>query len=68
VSPTLGGEARPLRSSTRLDAPALSSDGKLVAYQAMLPAGTDWEIFVTAQAGTTRRITREIQHDVLPRP
>src|SRR5262249_3513256 len=67
ASPTLGGEVRTVRSAPRLDAPALSPDGTLVAYQTMMPGGTDWEIFITNQAGIHRRITRDIQHDVLPR-
>jgi hypothetical protein len=66
-SPTLGEPVRTVRVASRLDAPAVSPDGQLVAYQTMLPTGTDWEIFVTTPAGAHQRITREIQHDVLPR-
>jgi hypothetical protein len=65
-SPTLGEAARTVRVASRLDAPALSPDGQLVAYQTMLPGGTDWEIFVTTPAGVHQRVTRDIQHDVLP--
>jgi hypothetical protein len=49
----------------RLDAPTLSADGSRVAYQKM--AGVDWEIFFSNREGTgEQRITREIQHDLLP--
>jgi len=49
----------------RLDAPALSADGRLVAYQLM--ADTDWEIYVSDTAGTHRRVTRDLQHDLSPK-
>ena len=50
----------------RVDAPSLSADGALVAFQMM--ALHDWEIYVAGRDGTReRRVTREIQHDVLPR-
>jgi Tol biopolymer transport system component len=46
--------------------PALSADGKRVVFQ-MMPVH-DWELYVVASDGTgERRITNEIQHDVLPR-
>ena len=49
----------------RIDAPALSPDGRRVAFQMM--TDHDWEIFVVDRDGTTEtRVTREIQHDVLP--
>jgi hypothetical protein len=48
----------------RINAPALSPDGKLVAYEYM--QFTDWEIYV-ADGTTQRRVTREIPHDILPR-
>ncbi|MEO8076733.1 MAG: M20/M25/M40 family metallo-hydrolase, partial [Acidobacteriota bacterium] len=49
----------------RLDAPALSRDGSRVAYQVM--SGDDWEIYAANRDGTNEvRVTREIQHDVLP--
>jgi hypothetical protein len=51
--------------TARLDAPALSPDGTLVAYQLM--TNTDWEIYVSDAAGTHRRVTRDIQHDLLPK-
>ena len=41
-------------------------DGRRVAYQAMVR--DDWEIFVADRGGTgERQLTREIQHDLLPR-
>jgi hypothetical protein len=49
----------------RLDAPAWSPDGTRIAFQ-MMP-NDDWEIFIIAADGTGEtRVTREIQHDVLP--
>jgi hypothetical protein len=53
----------------RIAAPALSPDGRLVAYQfqARVGSSTDWDIYVSDRAGSHRRLTREIQHDVLPR-
>jgi hypothetical protein len=49
----------------RVDAPALSADGSRVAFQ-MMP-NDDWEIYVVNRDGTGEaRVTREIQHDVLP--
>lgn len=51
----------------RVDAPALSRDGSRVAFQVMTPA-TDWEISVVNRDGTgAARVTRDIQHDILPR-
>jgi hypothetical protein len=50
----------------RVDAPALSRDGARVAFQ-MMPR-EDWEIYVVNRDGSEeRRLTREIQHDLLPR-
>jgi hypothetical protein len=49
----------------RLDAPAWSPDGTKLAFQ-MMPKD-DWEIFVIGADGSGEtRVTREIQHDVLP--
>ena len=49
----------------RLDAPALAPDGSRVAFQMM--TGDDWEIYVIGRDGKGEtRITREIQHDILP--
>jgi hypothetical protein len=57
----------PLWSGTdRVDAPALSPDGSLVVFQRMLRE--DWEFFIAGRdGGEPARLTREIQHDVLPR-
>ncbi|MEO6213490.1 MAG: M20/M25/M40 family metallo-hydrolase [Vicinamibacterales bacterium] len=50
----------------RLDAPAASPDGRKLAFQVM--PKEDWEIFTVNRDGTGEtRVTREIQHDVLPR-
>jgi len=50
----------------RLDAPSFSRDAGRVAYQMM--TGDDWELFtVKADGSDEQRLTREIQHDVLPR-
>ncbi len=54
-----------LRSATRLAAPALAPDGGRIVYQAM--PREDWELYaVDADGRNERRLTREIQHDVLP--
>ena len=65
TSPTLLDQPTEVRSGReRLSAPALSPDGSAVAYQLM--EFTDWEIYVSR--GTAHeRITRDIQHDLLPR-
>jgi Tol biopolymer transport system component len=53
------------RGSERVDEPALSPDGTRVAFQLM--PRDDWEIYVAARDGSGEaRVTREIQHDVLP--
>jgi hypothetical protein len=69
AGPTIGLQVAVLRTSMRLDAPALSRDGTRIAWQ-MMPRD-DWEIYVADLAGDAlrdeRRLTREIQHDVLPR-
>lgn len=55
-----------LRTADRLDAPAFSPDGKRVLYQRMVR--DDWEIFAVDREGKNEtRLTREIQHDILPR-
>ena len=69
---TRGGPITDMRTaapSQRMDAPALSPDGTLVAYQFMASVGsqTDWDIHLTDAKGTHHRITSDIQHDVLPR-
>lgn len=65
TSPTLLDQPTVVRSGReRLESPALSPDGTAVAYQWM--QFTDWEIYVSR--GTTHtRVTRDIQHDLLPR-
>ncbi|HVL69974.1 MAG TPA: M20/M25/M40 family metallo-hydrolase [Vicinamibacterales bacterium] len=59
--------ARAVRTGTeRIDAPAFSPDGSRLAFQ-MMPK-EDWEIFIVGADGSGEaRLTREIQHDVLPR-
>jgi len=65
----LAGGAPPIelkRSTMRMDAPSVSPGGKAVAFQLM--AREDWEIHVVdVDGGNERRLTHEIQHDVLPR-
>jgi hypothetical protein len=65
VSPALSDTVTVVRTGReRLNAPALSPDGRKVAYEMM--QFTDWEIYVSE--GTTHlRVTRDIQHDILPR-
>jgi hypothetical protein len=60
---------RAVSGAERIAAPALSPNGQLVAYQFQRRVGsaTDWEIYVSDRAGNHRRVTRDIQHDVLPR-
>lgn len=60
------GEASMIRSSdVPLAAPALSPDGSRVAFQ-MMPR-EDWDIYVMGTDGSGEfRVTRDIQHDVLP--
>jgi hypothetical protein len=69
VGPTTGMQVPVKRTTLRMEAPALSADGGRVTWQ-MMPRD-DWEIFVADVAGSAltreRRVTREIQHDVLPR-
>lgn len=50
----------------RFQAPALSPDGRRVAFSQMLRE--DWEIFTAATDGRSEpvRLTREIQHDLFP--
>ena len=53
------------KGAERADAPALSPDGRRVAFQ-LMPAD-DWDIYVSNRDGSGEtRVTREIQHDVLP--
>lgn len=49
----------------RLDAPVFSPDGQRIAFQVM--PKEDWEVHLIARDGSNEtRLTREIQHDVLP--
>lgn len=53
-------------SNVPLAAPSLSPDGSHVAFQMM--AREDWDIYVMGTDGSDEfRVTRDIQHDVLPR-
>jgi Peptidase family M28/WD40-like Beta Propeller Repeat len=66
AGPTTGMQTPVMTTMDRLDAPALSSDGSRIAYQQMVH--DDWEIFVAGRDGKgEQRVTREIQHDLLPR-
>ncbi len=65
TSPTLTDAPTVIRTGReRLEAPTLSPDGTAVAYQWM--PFSDWEIYVSRGTVHTR-VTRDIQHDVLPR-
>ncbi len=61
------GEPKALvTTADSLAAPALSADGATIAFQ-MMP-DHDWEIYTVKRDGAAPvRVTREIQHDVLPR-
>jgi hypothetical protein len=65
--PTDPAKASIVRSGIqRIDAPALTADGQQIALQMM--GREDWEIYVISRDGKSeRRLTREIQHDVLPK-
>jgi len=62
-----GGEpATLLKTTERLDAPVFSPDGQRLVYQKMSRA--DWELYLIGRDGKNEtRLTREIQHDILPR-
>jgi hypothetical protein len=64
---SVGGEAKPIKKTRdRLANPALAPDGSRVALQVM--PKDDWEIFVLNRDGSNEtRVTREIQHDTVPR-
>jgi Tol biopolymer transport system component len=54
------------RSARPIATPVLSPDGRRIAYVVMLRE--DWELFVVGRDGQgDTRLSREIQHDVLPR-
>ena len=56
-----------LQTARLLDAPALSADGRRVLYQ--MTTREDWELYLHDRDASPpdRRITREIQHDVVPK-
>ena len=67
---TTASSPRVVRSGReRIDGLALSPSGQQLAYQLM--THTDWEIYVAPLGGPAdaphRRLTRDIQHDLLPR-
>jgi Tol biopolymer transport system component len=65
TSPALSDKVTEIRSGREpINAPALSPDGKLVAYEYRQFA--DWEIYVS-EGTNHRRLTRDIQHDLQPR-
>src|SRR5690606_35127502 len=58
------GRADVVRRSEPVANPALSRDGTRLVYQAM--PREDWELYIVDADGTgERRLTREIQHDLL---
>jgi hypothetical protein len=64
ADPSRGAIVR--KGPERVDAPALSPGGKRVVFQ-MMPK-EDWELFAVNSDGTEEtRLSREIQHDLLPR-
>jgi hypothetical protein len=68
IAPALaaGDGAAVRHGRERIDSPAWSPDGTRLVYQLM--PKEDWEIYVIGRDGTEEtRVTREIQHDVLPR-
>jgi hypothetical protein len=66
IGPPRGLQVAVKTSTNRLDAPALSPDGQRIAYQMM--ARDDWEVYLAHRDGSGEsRLTRDIQHDVLPR-
>lgn len=66
AGPPLADATMVVKTTGRLDAPALSPDGARVAYQLM--TRDDWEVHVANRDGTgERRLTKDVQHDVVPR-
>ena len=67
VGPAAGGEARAvITTDSAIAAPALSPSGRRVVWQ-MMPR-EDWDLYVAeTAAGPPRRLTYDIQHDILPR-
>ncbi|QQS45636.1 MAG: M20/M25/M40 family metallo-hydrolase [Acidobacteriota bacterium] len=55
-----------IKTADRIDGPAFSPDGKRLVYQRMVR--DDWELFMIDRDGKNdTRLSREIQHDILPR-
>jgi Tol biopolymer transport system component len=66
LMPVGGAATAILKTSDRLDAPTFSPDSRRLAYQKI--TRDDWEIYLINRDGSGEtRLTREIQHDVLPR-
>jgi hypothetical protein len=63
----VGGDSTTLlKANDRIDAPAFSPSGDRLVYQKM--TRDDWELYLIGRDGKNEaRLTREIQHDVLPR-
>jgi Tol biopolymer transport system component len=54
------------KTANRIDAPALSRDGSRIVFQMM--TRDDWELYSVHRDGSGEaRLTRDIQHDLLPR-
>lgn len=66
VLPVGGEPLAVLKTANRLDSPAFSPDGGRLVYSRM--TDDDWELFLIGRDGKNEtRLTREIQHDILPR-
>ena len=66
VGPIGGAGKEAKKTRDRVGTLAVSPDGSRLAYQMMTK--DDWEIFVINRDGSAEtRVTREIQHDTLPR-
>lgn len=66
VLPVGGEPVAVLKTADRLDTPTFSPDGRQLVYSRMTK--DDWELFVIGRDGKNEtRLTREIQHDILPR-
>jgi hypothetical protein len=63
---TAAGSRDAVRRREQVQAPALSRDGSKLTFQVM--PREDWEVYVADVAsGDEKRLTREIQHDLMPR-
>ncbi|MBK9314247.1 MAG: M20/M25/M40 family metallo-hydrolase [Acidobacteria bacterium] len=67
IAMSIGGEAAVLlKTDDRIDAPSFSPDANRLVYQRIVR--DDWEIFLIDRDGRNEsRLSREIQHDILPR-